>query len=79
MGIAMSVATFANWFSNLLVALVFPSLIAGVGPVGAFSGFAVIGVLGLLFSFRVVPETRRRTLEEIERGWAQAGGGALTP
>jgi sugar porter (SP) family MFS transporter len=78
-GAAMSVATFANWFSNLVVALVFPSLIAGLGPVVAFSGFAVIGVLGFLFSFRVVPETRRRTLEEIERQWDRAAGGALTP
>lgn len=74
-GAAMSVATFANWASNLVVTLVFPSLIAGVGPAVAFAGFAVIGVLGFLFSFRLVPETRGRTLEEIERGWARAGKG----
>ena len=76
-GSAMSVATFSNWFSNLLVALVFPSLIAGIGPVVAFAGFAVIGVLGFVFSYRLAPETRRRTLEEIEREWGSAGG-ALT-
>ena len=73
-----SVATFANWFSNLLVTLVFPSLIARVGPTAAFAGFAVVGVLGFLFSFRVVPETRGRTLEEIERRWDRAADGVLT-
>lgn len=78
-GAAMSVATFANWFSNLVVALIFPSLISGVGPVGAFAGFAVIGVLGFLFSYRLVPETRRRTLEEIERQWGDTAGSAFRP
>ncbi|HEX4740865.1 MAG TPA: sugar porter family MFS transporter [Caulobacteraceae bacterium] len=77
-GGAMSVATFANWFSNLVVTLVFPSLIAGVGPTAAFAGFAVVGVLGFLFSFRLVPETRGRTLEEIERRWERAGESILT-
>lgn len=77
-GGAMSVATFANWFSNLLVTLAFPALIAGVGPAAAFAGFAMVGVLGFLFSFRLVPETRGRTLEEIERRWGRGGEGAFT-
>jgi sugar porter (SP) family MFS transporter len=78
-GAAMSVATFANWFSNLLVTLVFPSLIAGVGPAGAFAGFAMVGVLGFVFSLRLVPETKGRTLEEIERQWSRPRKSALTP
>ncbi|HEY2049260.1 MAG TPA: MFS transporter, partial [Caulobacteraceae bacterium] len=77
-GAAMSVATFANWFSNLLVALLFPPLIAGAGPTAAFAGFAVIGVLGFVFSLRLVPETRGRTLEEIERQWDPQTRGVLT-
>lgn len=78
-GAAMSVATFANWFSNLLVTLVFPALVAGAGPAAVFAGFAVVGVLGFLFSLRLVPETRGRTLEEIERQWDRAGQLVLMP
>jgi MFS transporter, SP family, galactose:H+ symporter len=77
-GAAMSLATFANWSSNLLVTLLFPALIAGAGPTAAFTGFAVIGVLGFVFSLRLVPETRGRTLEEIERQWTPQARGVVT-
>jgi MFS family permease len=65
-GRAMSLATLANWGSNLLVALTFLSLVGLLGRPGAFWLFAVLGVLAWLFVFALVPETRGKSLEEID-------------
>jgi MFS family permease len=56
-GSAMSVATMANWGSNLLVALTFLTL------VGA-----------LVFSYFLVPETKERSLEDIQAYWRKKAG-----
>jgi SP family galactose:H+ symporter-like MFS transporter len=66
---AMSLATMANWASNFLVASTFLSLVDHLGIRGCFFLFAILCVVGSLFSFRMVPETRGRTLEEIETSW----------
>lgn len=63
--LAMGIATFANWTGNLLVGQFFPQLLgAGTGTV--FFMFAGIAVLACLFAIRWIPETRARTLEQIE-------------
>jgi sugar porter (SP) family MFS transporter len=62
---AMGIATFANWLGNLLVGQFFPQLLgAGTGTV--FFIFAGISVLACGFAYRWIPETRNRTLEQIE-------------
>jgi MFS family permease len=62
---AMGIATFANWLGNLLVAQFFPQLLgAGTGTV--FFIFAGVAVLACGFAVRWIPETRARTLEQIE-------------
>ena len=65
-GSAMSVAALCNWGSNFLVALTFPVLLATLGGAGAFWLFAVLGIAAWLFVWFLVPETKGRTLEEIE-------------
>jgi sugar porter (SP) family MFS transporter len=65
-GRGMSVASVANWGSNFLVTLVFPPLVAALGSAAAFLAFAVLSVGAFIFTWRVVPETRGRSLEEIE-------------
>lgn len=65
-GTAMSVASLANWGSNFLVALSFPIILAGFGGAGAFWLFAVLGIVAWVFVFLRVPETKGRTLEQIE-------------
>ena len=65
-GSAMSVAAICNWGSNFIVALLLPVLLAARGGAGAFWLFAVIGVVAWLFVFFMVPETKGRSLEEIE-------------
>jgi SP family galactose:H+ symporter-like MFS transporter len=68
-GLSMSLATVANWGANLVVALSFLSLIQAVGRTGTFWIFAGIGVAAWVFAYRLVPETRGQSLEEIEAHW----------
>jgi MFS family permease len=68
-GASMAVATTALWAACFLLTYTFPLLndLAGTGL--TFWLYAVICVLGLIFIFRSLPETRGKTLEEIERSW----------
>jgi SP family galactose:H+ symporter-like MFS transporter len=73
-GKAMSVATLMVWGANWVVAGTFLSLIHAVGSTGAFWIYAVICVLPFAFCFAFVPETKNRSLEDIERHWRHFGG-----
>jgi sugar porter (SP) family MFS transporter len=68
---AMSVCTVANWGFNFLVSFTFLQLIDTAGTGGAFFLYAGLGVLALLFFAWKVPETKGRSLEEIE---SEVGG-----
>jgi sugar porter (SP) family MFS transporter len=65
-GTAMGVAVFMNWFANFLVSQTFPIMLDAWGSGPVFLGYAVMGVLAFLFVKALVPETRQRSLEEIE-------------
>ena len=65
-GRGMSMATVANWGSNLIVTLVFLDLIQLLGAGGTFLLFALLTVAALAFTYRLVPETKGRSLEQIE-------------
>ena len=70
-GRAMGVATIANWGFNLLVALTFLQLLQSLGPSTTFLIYAALSVVGWVFAYRRVPETKGRSLEEIERFWVE--------
>lgn len=64
-GTAMGMATFTNWGGNFLVGLLFPVLLgAGTGIV--FFIFAGLCLVTLVFAVTKVPETKQRSLEQIE-------------
>jgi hypothetical protein len=65
-GTAMGVAVFLHWGANFLVAQSFPIMLEGWGAGPVFLGYAAIGVLAFLFVKALVPETKGRSLEEIE-------------
>jgi SP family arabinose:H+ symporter-like MFS transporter len=73
-GRAMSVATFTIWSACYLVAQTFPMLndSPAVGPATTFWIYAAFSLAGLVFVLARVPETKGRTLEEIERMWEPA-------
>jgi MFS transporter, SP family, galactose:H+ symporter len=64
-----SFSSFSNWVANFLVSLTFLSLIGAIGEAFTFWLFAVMALLALLFCWRLVPETKGRSLEQIEHYW----------
>jgi MFS family permease len=65
-GRAMSLATMMIFGSSILVSLSFLPLVGAIGETRTFWMYALIGVAAWLFTYRFVPETKGRTLEEIE-------------
>ena len=76
-GRAMSLATVANWSFNLIVSATFLDLVGALGSAGAFLVYAVLSLAALVFIFQMVPETKGRSLEEIEETLA-SGPSPLT-
>ncbi|WP_432565414.1 sugar porter family MFS transporter [Kineococcus sp. SYSU DK003] len=64
----MGTSVFVLWLTNAFLGLYFPTLVEAVGITGCFFGFAVVNFLALVFVRTQVPETRGRTLEELEEG-----------
>jgi sugar porter (SP) family MFS transporter len=63
---AMATCTVANWGFNFLVSFTFLQLTSTAGKGGAFFTYAAIGILAVVFFAWKVPETKGRTLEQIE-------------
>ncbi len=68
-GAAMSVATVANWTLNLVVAISFLTLVGFAGHASTFWIYGAITVGAWFFIYKMVPETKGKTLEEIEEAW----------
>ena len=64
-GIAL--ASFANFGSNFLVSLALPTIQSALGAQATYAAFGVIALAALATIFAVVPETKGKSLEEIER------------
>jgi major inositol transporter-like SP family MFS transporter len=65
-GFAMGAALGALWIANSIISFLFPILAEQFGSVAVFSGFMVLNVAAALFAFRHIPETKGRTLEQLE-------------
>jgi sugar porter (SP) family MFS transporter len=66
-GQAMSVATMANWGANFVVTVSFLTLLSAIGNAGTFFLFAGLSIVALVYFQRQVPETKNRSLQDIER------------
>ncbi|MGZ5423821.1 MAG: sugar porter family MFS transporter [Candidatus Aminicenantales bacterium] len=71
-GSAMGLATLILWFADFLVTLTFPIISDRFHPATAFWIYAAMCGLDLVFMWFYLPETKGRTLEEIERGWLKS-------
>jgi SP family arabinose:H+ symporter-like MFS transporter len=68
-GRAMSIATFAIWLACYLVSQTFPFLLKHLGPTKTFWFYGACSALTFAFVLVLVPETKGRSLEEIEKSW----------
>jgi sugar porter (SP) family MFS transporter len=66
-GAAMSVAVTSLWIACFILTYTFPLLNSHLGPAGTFWLYAAICVAGLVFIFAKLPETKGKTLEQIEK------------
>ncbi|MFG3258864.1 sugar porter family MFS transporter [Streptomyces sp. NPDC048172] len=66
-GTAMSATMFSNWTMNFLVSLTFLTLLDALGGAGTFALYAAVCALLAVFTARRIPETRGKSLEQIER------------
>ncbi len=72
-GRAMSVAIFFLWLSVYVVSQTFPMLLEAIGSSYTFWIYMVMSVIAFLFVWYVVPETKGKSLEEIEQLWVVPG------
>ncbi|WP_290797936.1 sugar porter family MFS transporter [Flavihumibacter sp. UBA7668] len=68
-GRAMGVAIFFLWLSVYIVSQTFPMLLESIGSAYTFWIYMIMSILAFLFIWRMVPETKGKTLEEIQDLW----------
>ena len=68
-GAAMSIATTSLWAACFVLTYTFPLLNRGLGPAKTFWIYAAICAAGFLLVSKCVPETKGKTLEQIEALW----------
>jgi sugar porter (SP) family MFS transporter len=72
-GTGMSIGSLAHWGFNAIIAFTFLKLVNGIGIAYTFWLYAVVCVIGLLWGRYYIPETKGKTLEEIEKHWRNGG------
>jgi len=85
-GIGSSIGALSNWLFNGVVAFTFFKIVKGLtmpgteimlkgedlgNPAGAFYVYALVGILGLIWGYFFIPETKNVSLEKIEEHWRQ--------
>jgi SP family galactose:H+ symporter-like MFS transporter len=68
-GVAMSAVTVTNWAMNLLVAVTFLTLVSLLGHAGTFWLYGLVAIGAWILFYRLVPETKGKSLEQIEAQW----------
>lgn len=67
-GRAVAIAVVAQWASNYFISATYPSMMEFSGTV-TYGFYGVMSVLSFLFVWKMVPETKGKTLEEMENLW----------
>ncbi|KPV60336.1 MFS transporter [Paenibacillus sp. A3] len=69
-GRATAIASMSLWAADYIVSQSFPPMLNTAGPAMTFWIFGVLSLVTFLFTWRVVPETKGKSLEEIEAVWS---------
>jgi sugar porter (SP) family MFS transporter len=75
-GRAMSLATLAIWSACYLVSQTFPVLLQSLGATKTFWFYAACSAVTFMFVLLFIPETKGRSLEEIEKSWRKRATGS---
>ena len=77
-GFAMGAAVFILWTTNTIISFVFPLLVGALGATLTFGLFTLVNACSFFFVWRFCPETRGRTLEELEDDFREHDARHLT-
>lgn len=69
-GKATAIASMALWAADYLVSQAFPPMLASAGPAITFWSFGLMALITFIFTWRVIPETKGKSLEEMESLWS---------
>ncbi len=78
-GAALSLAGLTQWLANFLVTMTFPLLLAGIGLGGAYGIYALFAGIAALYAWKIVPETKGRTLEQMSNSVVAPDGSESNP
>jgi major inositol transporter-like SP family MFS transporter len=73
-GIAMGICVFVLWMINFLIGFFFPQMVSWIGVSATFFIFVVLQLGAIVWVKRVVPETKDKSLEELEHLFKQRSG-----
>jgi MFS family permease len=62
----MASATAVTWGLNFIISFTWPKMMVAMTPTGGFFWYATWNLVGLIFAYLLVPETKNRTLEELD-------------
>jgi len=72
-GLAMSAAGFSLWIGTYLIGQLTPWLMTALSPAGVFWLFGLMCIPYMYITWKLVPETTGKSLEDIERMWQKKG------
>jgi len=72
-GVGMSIGSLSHWSFNAIISFTFLSLIHSIGIAATFWSYSIICIAGLVWGYYYIPETKGKSLEEIEKFWRKGG------
>lgn len=72
-GVGMSIGSLAHWGFNAVIAFTFLKLVNSLGIDFTFWSYALICVAGAIWGYYYIPETKGKSLEDIETFWRKGG------
>jgi MFS transporter, SP family, galactose:H+ symporter len=72
-GVGMSIGSLSHWGFNAIISFTFLSLVNSLGIGSTFWCYSLICIVGLVWGYYYIPETKGKSLEEIEKFWRSGG------
>ena len=72
-GVGMSIGSLSHWGFNAIIAFTFLKLVNSIGIATTFWFYSFICIVGLIWGLYYIPETKGKSLEDIEKHWRKGG------
>jgi sugar porter (SP) family MFS transporter len=67
--VGMSIGSLSHWGFNAIIAFTFLTLVNSIGIASTFWMYSAICIAGLIWGYYYIPETKGKSLEDIEQSW----------